>query len=136
VTASQAEILHAVAAAFEVCGRGDGRFLAAPHYAGIYAFLNTQAPFWEIFYLYPRNEDFQARHIDALITHKTSLVLINPGATVDGLDRLKIGNTYPQLVRYIQTHFQPWDNLTLPEGFELYYLPQECGAQAEPATEP
>lgn len=126
VPASQAQVMRAARAAFQSCGCGDGNFLAVPHYPGMYAFLKTRAPFWEVYYLFSRDDDFQARHVAAIINNGTSLVLINPNATVDGLDRLRIDKTYPQLLRYIQTHFQHLETVALPEGFELYYLPDKC----------
>jgi len=126
VPAYQAQVMRAVKDEFRRCGGGDGNFLAAPHYPGLYAFLRTRAPFWEVYYLFPRNEDFQARHIDAIINSGTSLVLINPDATVDGQERLRIDNTYPQLVDYIHTHFERLEPDTLPDHFELYYLPNKC----------
>jgi hypothetical protein len=126
VPASQAQVMRAVRAAFQSCGCADGSFLAVPHYPGMYAFLKTRAPFWEVFYLFPRNDDFQARHIEAIIRNGTSLVLINPRATVDGLDRLRIGKTYPKLLPYIQTHFARLQTVPLPEGFELYYIVDKC----------
>jgi hypothetical protein len=126
VPASQAKVMRAARAAFQSCRCADGNFLAVPHYPGMYAFLKTRAPFWEVYYLFPRNDEFQARHIEAIIKNGTSLVLINPGASVDGSDRLRIDKTYPQLLDYIQTHFQRLETVTLPEGFELYYLPEKC----------
>jgi hypothetical protein len=126
VPASQAQVMRAARAAFQNCRCADGNFLAVPHYPGMYAFLKTRAPFWEVYYLFPRNDEFQARHIEAIIKNGTSLVLINPSASVDGSDRLRIDKTYPQLLDYIQTHFQRSETVTLPEGFELYYLPEKC----------
>jgi hypothetical protein len=126
VPASQAQAMRVAKTVFQSCGCADGNFLALPYYPGMYAFLKTRAPFWEVYYLFPRNEEFQARHIEAIVKNGTSLVLINPRAAVDGLDRLRIDKTYPQLLRYIQTHFQRLETVALPEGFELYYLPEKC----------
>ncbi|HUJ96352.1 MAG TPA: hypothetical protein VLW84_13860 [Terriglobales bacterium] len=126
VPAFQAQIMRVVQAEFESCKCTDGNFLAMPHYPGLYAFLNTRAPFWEIYYLFARDSEFQARHIDALIKNGTSLVLLNPRASADGLDRLRIGHTYPLLLAYIQSHFQRMETVTLPDDFELYYLPGKC----------
>jgi len=126
VPSFQAEIMRATRDAFQKCGCSNGNFLAAPHYPGMYAFLQTRAPFWEVYYLFRRNEDFQARHLDALVKNGTSLVLINPQATVDGLERLRIGGTYPKLLPYIRDHFQHLETVPLPDGFEIYYLPGKC----------
>jgi hypothetical protein len=126
VPAYQAKVMRAVKDEFRRCGGGDGNFLAAPHYPGLYAFLRTRAPFWEVYYLFPRSDEFQARHTEAVVKNGTSLVLINPDATVDGLDELRIDKTYPQLVHYIHTHFERLEPDILPDHFELYYLPNKC----------
>jgi len=126
VPAFQAQVMRVVKTEFQKCACGDGNFLSAPHYPGFYAYLNTRAPFWEVYYLFARDSKFQARHIDALIQNHTSLILLNPSASVDGLDRLRIGDTYPQLVSYIQNHFSRLNAPTLPDDFELYVLPDKC----------
>lgn len=126
VATFQAQVMRATKAEFQICSCADGNFLALPHYPGMYAYLRRRAPFWETYYLFARSDDFQAKHIDAIIKNGTSLVLINPRATVDGADRLRIGTTYPLLVRYIQTHFRRLDTAPLPEEFELYTLPEKC----------
>jgi hypothetical protein len=128
VTGQQADLMHTVQSAFRNCGSQDGSFLAAPYYPGLYAFLKTRAPFWELYYLYHRSDEFQERHIAALEGDHTSLVLLNREAAVDGRESLRIGHTYPKLVDFILTHYQRMDT-NLPEGFELYYLPQGCRSQ-------
>jgi hypothetical protein len=126
VLESQSQVMRATRAVFQSCRCADGNFLALPYYPGMYAFLKTRAPFWEVYYLFPRNDEFQARHIEAIVKNGTSLVLINSRAAVDGLDRLRIDKTYPQLLGHIQIHFQRLEAVALPEGFELYYLPEKC----------
>jgi hypothetical protein len=121
----EAEILHATESEFRRCGAGDGHLLAAPYYPGVYAFVGTRAPFWELYYLYPRSVEFQQRHIEALEKNGTAIVLWNRDAKIDGMSRLEIGNTNPQLAEYLHSRYQP-SNLTLPEGFEIRDLPQQC----------
>jgi hypothetical protein len=121
----EAEVLHATEAEFRRCGEGEGRLLAAPYYPGVYAFIGTRAPFWELFYLYPRSVEFQQRHIEALEKNGTTVVLWNTKAMIDGSSSFEIGNTNPQLTEYLQSHYQPSD-IPLPEGFEIRYLSQEC----------
>jgi hypothetical protein len=123
--AAQASVMRTVEAAFRNCGAHDRGFLEAPFYPGLYAFLKTRAPFWETYYFWPRDEVIQQKHVRALIENWTSLVLINPDATFDGQQWLRIGRTYPKLVDFIATHYERV-NTRLPAGFELYSVPQEC----------
>jgi len=125
MSTNQATVMNAAKASFESCGPHDGSFLEAPFYPGLYAFLNTRAPFWDTYYLWPRSSDLQQRHVDALVAHSTSLVLLNPEATFDGQDWLRIERTYPKLVDYIHSNYRRSDEV-LPAGFELYYSPQMC----------
>jgi hypothetical protein len=121
----QATVLRTVETAFRNCGAVNGSFLQAPYYPGIYGYLNTRAPFWELYYVYPRDEAFQQKHIEALQRNKVSLVLLNREAAMDGLEQLKIENTNPTLVAYILSHYQRSET-KLPDGFELYYSPELC----------
>jgi hypothetical protein len=100
--------------------------MEAPFYPGLYAFLNTRAPFWDTYYLWPRSDELQQKHIEALVEKHTSLVLINRDATFDKQDWLRIGRTYPKLVDYILEHYQR-SHQKFPDGFEMYYSPQACG---------
>jgi len=129
VPASQALVMNAAKTAFDGCGGHDGGFLEAPFYPGLYAFLNTRAPFWETYYLWPRSSQLQQEHIKALVSHSTSVVLLNPEATFDDQNWLRIGRTYPKLVDYIHSHYRRGDE-SLLVGFELYYSPQVCPQHA------
>ena len=131
VPAAQASIMRAVDVAFRNCGARDGGFLELPFYPGLYAFLRTRAPFWETYYFWPRDEALQDKHIQALIENRTSLILINPDASFDGQDWLRIGRTYPKLVSFIHTHYERVQ-APLPQGFELYWLPQTCRVPPSP----
>jgi hypothetical protein len=126
VLANQAAVMTAVKSAFESCDGRDGGFMEAPFYPGLYAFLNTRAPFWDTYYLWPRSDELQQKHIEALVEKHTSLVLINRDATFDKQDWLRIGRTYPKLVDYILEHYQR-SHQKFPDGFEMYYSPQACG---------
>jgi hypothetical protein len=125
VATSEADVMRVVRTAFVRCGAVEGSFLAMPYYPGLYAFLNTRAPFWELFYFYRPSDEFERAHIEALEKNATALVLLNQDATIDGTDTLKIGQTNPQLAQYILDNFQP-SGTKLPKGFELYYLPGKC----------
>ena len=133
VDTAQAQVMKTVAAAFRQCGPGDGKFIAAPYYPGLYAFLNTRAPFWDTYYLWPRSEQVQQAHIDALQQSRTALILLNPGSAMNGRENLELVRTNPTLVKYITAHYQRADT-KLPDGFELLYSPQEC--RNSPLTNP
>lgn len=125
VPAEQTEIMNAVAAAFRVCGLHDGGFLAAPYYPGLYAFLNTRAPLWDTYFLWPRSDQTQQQDIDALQRSRTALILINPELALNARESLELVQTNPKLVRYVETHYQRSD-IKLPDGFELYFSPEQC----------
>lgn len=120
---NQADTLEAVKKAYVACDAGPDAFMAAPHFPGVYAFLHAKAPFWEMYYLYPRSPEFQKQHI-AAIAH-TRLILLAPDATVDNLERLKLRNTYGLLMDYIDRRYVPVD-IALPDGYRLYALPGAC----------
>jgi hypothetical protein len=125
IPAMQAQVMRTVEAEFRNCGSHDGGFLEAPFYPGVYAFLGTRAPVWDTWYLWPRSDAVQIKHIQALVENRTSLVLINRYASFDQQDWLQMGRTYPKLVDYILTHYERAGS-ALPAGFEIYFLPQRC----------
>ncbi|MCU1272017.1 MAG: hypothetical protein JWN74_3311 [Acidobacteriaceae bacterium] len=129
VDAAQAELMKTVETAFRQCGPGDGKFMEAPYYPGLYAFLNTRAPFWDTYYLWPRSDQVQQAHIDALQQSRTALILLNPESAMNGRESLELVRTNPRLVEYIAAHYQRAD-AKLPERFELLYSPQECRTAA------
>jgi hypothetical protein len=125
VQAEQAEIMKTVATAFRNCGLHDGGFLAAPYYPGLFAFLNTRAPLWDTYFLWPRSEQAQQEDIAALQQNRTALILLNPQFALNGRESLELIQTNPKLVGYIEAHYQRSD-IKLPDGFELYFSPQQC----------
>ena len=125
VPAGQAAIMQVVAAAFLDCTPHDGGFFAAPFYPGMYAFLNTRAPSWDTYYLWPRSDQIQQAEIEALQQNHTSLILLNPEFALNGRESLELVRTNPKVVEYIRANYQR-SAVHLPEGFELYYSPQGC----------
>jgi hypothetical protein len=125
VPAQQAQVMRAVEAAFHTCGAADGSFLEAPYYPGLYAFLKTRAPSWDVYYLWPRSDDVQKKEIEALSENRTALVLLNRDASFDGEEWLKIVDTNPELVGYISANYERTRTI-LPQGFELDARPQSC----------
>ena len=125
VPSMSAAIMQAVATAFHNCGGRDGGFLAAPYYPGLYAFLNTRAPSWDTYYLWPRSDQIQQAEIDELQRHRTSLFLLNPTFAINGRESLEFARTNPKLLGYIESHYQQAEP-ELPDGFKFYYS-LECG---------
>ncbi len=125
VPAAQAEIMRTVGAAFQNCGAHNGGFLAAPFYPGLYAFLNTRAPAWDTYYLWPRSDQIQQSEIEGLQRNHTSVILLNPQFALNGRESLALARTNPKLVEFVQSHYRR-SAVQLPEGFELYYSPQDC----------
>ena len=123
--AEQAELMNTVATAFRGCDVHDGGFFAAPFYPGLYAFLNTQAPTWDTYFLWPRSDRIQQTEIEALQKNHTSLILLNPQFALNGRESLELARTNPKLVAYIQSNYQR-SEIHLPDGFELYFSPQDC----------
>ena len=125
VPSVSADIMRRAAEAFHNCGGRDGGFLAAPYYPGLYAFLNTRAPSWDTYYLWPRSDQIQQQEIDDLQRDRTSLLLLNPTFAINGRESLGFARTNPRLLGYIESHYQRAE-VKLPDGFKLYYSPQEC----------
>ena len=117
--------MNAVATAFRACGMHDGGFLAAPYYPGLYPFLNTRAPLWDTYFLWPRSDQIQQTEIEALQRSHTSLILLNPEFALNGRESLELARTNPKLVTYIRANYRR-SATQLPDGFELYYSPQYC----------
>ena len=125
VPAEQAQVMHAVAAAFLDCTPHDGGFFAAPYYPGLYAFLQTRAPTWDTYHLWPRSDQLQHAEIEALQRNRTSLILLNPEFALNDRESLEFVRTNPKLVEYIESNYQR-SPVHLPDGFELYYSSQYC----------
>jgi len=125
VPSAQAGFMNTVEAAFRDCGPHDGGFFAAPYYPGLYAFLNTRAPIWDTYFLWPRSDQVQQSYIDALQRERTRLILLNPEFAINSRENLELVHTNPKLVAYITAQYQRSD-IKLPGGFELYYSRSEC----------
>lgn len=129
VPAEQAETMNTVATAFSDCNPHDGGFFVAPFYPGLYAFLNTRAPTWDTYFLWPRSDQIQQTEIEELQRNHTSLILLNPEFALNGRESLELASTNPRLVAYIRANYRR-STAQLPEGFELYYSPQYCAELA------
>jgi hypothetical protein len=126
VYAEQAQVMNAVQGMFRACGDRDGSFFEAPYYPGLYAFLGTRSPSWDVYYLWPRSEQVQKQEIESLEQNRTSLVLMNRVASFDRPTWLTIDSTNPLLPKYIEEHYQRIP-MELPVNFEIDVLPGSCG---------
>jgi hypothetical protein len=124
INSSQSSVLAEVRRIAKKCQISDKEFLALPHFPGIYAYLGLKAPFWEMYYLYPRSPEFQLRHIEAMASVR--LILVSPDATIDGLEGLKLRNTYGQLMDYIDRRYKKLNSTALPNGIYLYADTTSC----------
>jgi hypothetical protein len=125
VPAEQAELMRTVGIAFQNCGARYGGFFAAPYYPGLYAFLNTRAPTWDTYFLWPRGELTQEKEMESLQRNHTALLLINYEFAINGRESLKFGATNPQLLAYITSHYER-SKTNLPGGFDLFYDSAQC----------
>jgi hypothetical protein len=125
VPAEQAELMRTVETAFQNCGARDGGFFAAPYYPGLYAFLNTRAPTWDTYFLWPRGELTQEKEIESLQRNHTALLLINYEFAINGRESLKFSATNPQLLAYITSHYER-SEANLSGGFDLFYDSAQC----------
>ncbi|MGF6113665.1 hypothetical protein [Pseudomonas frederiksbergensis] len=123
---SQTSILREVKRIADKCNIRDGEFLALPYFPGLYAFLGLKAPFWEMYYLYPRPAEFQQRHIKAISSVR--LILMSPELAMDGLEKLKLKNIYGTLLTHIETHYKKLTPDDFPAGMFLYVDPKSCDA--------
>jgi hypothetical protein len=120
----QASLLTRLSQFKAQCGLSDGEFLAAPHFPGLYAFLQLDAPHWDTYYVYSRSQSLQREHLATLSTVK--LALVAPEETIDGLERLKFGNTYGDSLRYLDDHLEKSAVAAFPYDLNMYVRPGSC----------
>lgn len=120
----QAALLRKVKQLQLACDVSDGQFLAAPHFPGLYAFLNIAAPHWDSYYVYNRSPELQRQHLAAMPEIK--LALIAPDATIDGLERLKFANMYGESLRYIEDKLERSPVEWFPYPLDIYVRSSSC----------
>ena len=120
----QAALLRKVKQLQLACDVSDRQFLAAPHFPGLYAFLNMAAPHWDSYYVYNRSPELQRQHLAAMPEIK--LALIAPDATIDGLERLKFANMYGESLRYIEGKLDRSPVEWFPYPLDIYVRSSSC----------
>lgn len=124
IDTNQSNFLNKIKKVAEKCNIQDDEFLALPYFPGFYAYLGLKAPFWEMYYLYPRPAELQSRHIEAI--SNVRLILMSPEAAMDGLERLKLKYIYGDLLKYIEKNYEKVVLKELPADTFLYVDPRSC----------
>lgn len=81
-----------------------GTLLAAPVWPSAYALTSVKSPVYEIYPLFPRNDEFQWQEIARLQQAEPALVLIDDIA-LDSRNDLRYGVTHPLVMDYIERHY-------------------------------
>lgn len=90
----------------EACQVGDGQLVAMPHFPGLLAYLHVRSPYWEMYYLYPRDTGFQQREINQIEKYGTKVAVIDWDAALDGRKDMRFEALNPMLGNYIRTNFK------------------------------
>jgi hypothetical protein len=95
-------------------------FVATPLWPGAYALHKRKSPMWEIYALFPQQNDFQQREIERIKAAKPGFVLVLD-IPVDGRDDLRFSNTHALVEQFIRDNF---DSTTIaiwpPQLFQFY----------------
>jgi hypothetical protein len=83
-----------------------GTVLSVPVWPGAYALLGIKSPVYEIYPLFPRNEQFQDQEIARLRRVNPSMVLF-PDVAVDGREDLRYVRTHARIWDYVSNHYHP-----------------------------
>jgi hypothetical protein len=100
-TASEVALLVTLADRYAPNGRS---FVAT--WPGVYALLERRSPTWEIYVLYPRDEEFQLAEIARIKAANPGFVFVTDWA-LDGNEKYRYGNSHSLIDRYINATFQP-----------------------------
>jgi hypothetical protein len=83
---------------------GSHNFLAVPNMPGLHAIYRVKIPIWEIYSLFPRSADFQAREIGRLKSSMPDLVLVSDHA-LDGRPELRYSEMRPLIVAWVAANY-------------------------------
>lgn len=79
-------------------------FVATPLWPGAYALHRRKSPMWEIYALFPQNNEFQRQEIERIKAAKPGFVLVLD-IPVDGRDELRFSNTHASIEQFIRDDF-------------------------------
>jgi hypothetical protein len=83
---------------------GSHNFLAVPNMPGLHAIYRVRIPIWEIYSLFPRSAEFQAREIARLESSMPDLVLVSDRA-LDGRTELRYGEMRSVIVAWMAANY-------------------------------
>jgi hypothetical protein len=100
-TATSVEDIEKLASRYVSIG---GTILSVPVWPSAYALLGVRSPVYEIYPLFPRNDEFQDQEIAQLKQAHPQMVLVNDVA-LDGREELRYAHTHSGIWKYINTHY-------------------------------
>lgn len=89
-----------------------------PFWPGAYSILDVRSPVWEIYAIWPRDEEFQLSEIARLEVAKPVAVLLKKEG-LDGNEALRFRNTHPMMYDYLREQYRPVANYTLLPGYTI-----------------
>jgi hypothetical protein len=98
----------------EGLARNDERFLALPNLPSLHAISRTKMATWEIYALFPVDQDSEAREIARIESMLPDLILLSDHA-LDGNPALRFSRTRPLTYRWITTHYEMSDLIQVGE---------------------
>ncbi len=114
-TANDIAFLRSLSDQFAVGGKS---FVATPFWPGAYALLNQKSPMWEIYALFPRQENFERSEIDRIKAFSPGFILVL-NLPLDGREELRFQNTHPLTYKFISDNFERVPSQS-PPGYEIY----------------
>jgi len=114
-TADDVELLRHLAREYAPDGKS---FVATPFWPGAYAVLNSKSPMWEIYALFPRQEQYERDEIKRISATSPGFVVVLD-LPLDGREELRFRNTHPVTYKYIVDNYERIPSTTLP-GYEIY----------------
>lgn len=81
---STAMLLSSSQRVAEICHVNDDQLVAMPYFPGLLAYLHLRSPYWEMYYLYPRDRAFQESEIQHMESHGTRVAVVDWSAAIDG----------------------------------------------------
>ena len=100
--ADQVRLIHHVNEDFV---ESDGRLYIAPFWPGGYALLGQKSPVWEIYAIWPRDEQFELDEIERIKLHNVHAVLLQRFG-MDGREELSFRSTHPVTYNYLRETYQ------------------------------
>ena len=100
--ADQVRLIHHVHEDFV---EGDGLLYIAPFWPGGYAILGQKSPVWEIYAIWPRDEQFERHEIERIRHNNVHAVLLQRFG-MDGREELSFRSTHPVTYNYLRETYQ------------------------------